>query len=162
MSGPGGLLRVFAILVVLTGSGLLFYTAYAKVFDQPSFARTLASQGLLPARFVRAATIGVPIAEFIVGASCFLLALRGGTPNLACVILAMAFVAFALYAMALHHFPPPKPVGCGCGFSQAPVHSWLGVAARNGAAAAVLGGLALIRPVSPTVRADAGGGDERA
>lgn len=133
------------VAFALAASGLLLFTAYVKAFDQQAFGGTLAAQGVIPERYLAAATVSIPAGEFLIAGASFILILRRPASVAACVILAATFVAFAGYALTLHFFPPPKPAGCGCGFSDGPVSNWFGVAARNGAVASVLGSLALLK-----------------
>lgn len=134
---PG--LRLLAELVVLAAAAALIFSGFAKALDSGSFALTLAAQGLVPEPIVGQVATLVIVGEIVVGVAAVGLMAAWGRLASAAGLLAGVAGAFAWYALFMVLFPPPEPVGCGCGFTASDTPAdWPFLAARNAFAAVVL------------------------
>ena len=145
--------RLFVELLVLAAATLLIFTGFAKAFDTESFALTLAAHGLIPEPIVGQAASAVIVGEIVVGVAAVALLAAWGRLALAAGLLAGVAGAFGWYAFFMVLFPPPAPVGCGCGFSASDTPAdWPMIAARNAAVAVVLAMISLATRTTPAPR----------
>lgn len=135
-SGLGATLVLFAGLFLLM-SGLLKAGALEE-FEQTLREHALIGEGLIPI----AARL-VPGVEILLGVACVVALCRPRARGAALWLVAGFFLSLSAYCLMLQLWPPPKPVGCGCGFSKEVVRSWALLAFRNGLAASVAGVAAL-------------------
>lgn len=128
-----------ARVAILAIAGWLLWSAILKLVDGSAFRASLRAQDLLPPATLPAVACAVPCVELILAGWAILDAVAG-SPRLRVPALALAvlFLVFAAYAAVLTFRPPPKPTGCGCGWSRAIVTDWRPIAARNAGLAVVL------------------------
>jgi hypothetical protein len=141
-------LRLLAELVVVAAAAVLIFAGFSKALDTESFALALAGQGLIPEPIVGQAASAVIVGEIVVGVAAVALLAAWGRLALAAGLLAGVAGAFGWYGLAMTVFPPPEPVGCGCGFSDAPA-DWPMIAARGAVAAVLLASISLATRRTP-------------
>lgn len=146
-------LRLLGELVVLVAAALLIFTGFVKLLDEESFALTIAAHGLVPEPVVGQIASVVVIGEIVLGVVAVALMAAWGRLSVAAGLLAGVAGMFGWYAFFMVLFPPPEPVGCGCGFtgSDAPA-DWPMIAARNAAAAVVFALISLASRQAPEAR----------
>ncbi len=146
-------LRLLAELAVVAAAAVLIFAGFSKALDTESFALALAAQGLIPEPIVGQAASAVIVGEIVVGVAAVALLAAWGRLALAAGLLAGIAASFGWYGLAMTVFPPPEPVGCGCGFSGSDTPAdWPMIAARNAVAAVVLAMISLATRTTPTPR----------
>lgn len=108
----------------------LLVSGWEKVLQPGVFRGLLAAHGLFAVEGADLVAWVVPILE-IGSAAGSVWALCRGSSRVAARWLVPVCVALVAYSGALTLHPPPKPAGCGCGLTSAPVEHWGLVFARN-------------------------------
>lgn len=135
-------------------AALFMLTGFAKIADSQGFVTTVQTHGVLSTWTASLVAPAIAWIEVIVALGALWGAANGQGLRAWIGAAALLFGAFSVYAWFLVVAPPAKPVGCGCGFSKAPVEDWSWVAWRNTGGTVLLGLLALIRhPIAEPERA---------
>ncbi|MBK9188118.1 MAG: hypothetical protein IPM33_04100 [Phycisphaerales bacterium] len=143
-----------ARLVLLGLCLFLLVSAFIKLGDPASFREAIRAQGLLSPGLASSAVYAVPWLEYLAALGGLVgLGLGGRAARLA-LLVTLLLLSFAVYAMALHWFPPHKPAPCGCAGGKSPVENWSLIALRNGGAAALaaVAIIAVARGAEPAAR----------
>lgn len=152
MSGLRRMLPAVAQGVVLAGACSVMIAGFAKMLDPGAFIAALIAHDLVPEAVGSNLGWGVILVELWAAANAVWALLRA-RPAIAAWSIAAIFGVFAWYAAALVVFPPPEPVGCGCGLLSDDAAHWPSLTLRNTAASGLFCLCALIsRRPAPSPR----------
>jgi hypothetical protein len=110
---------------------LLLFVGWQKASDPGTMRDAVLAHRIIPERFAIPASAVVPWVEVAAGFLALTLLLTAPTRRWGAAILFVVFAALAGYLALVWMNPPPKPAGCGCGLSTAPVTEWFPLVLRN-------------------------------
>jgi hypothetical protein len=110
--------------VLMCGGVVVLFLGAAKAVDVEGFRQAIVAQGIIAPALAGPGAPAFVLAEI----ACALFVIvrstsSGGGPSAALVLLVLLLV-LTMYTAAVGLHPPPRPVGCGCGWSSRPVDSW--------------------------------------
>lgn len=124
------MLRQLASGPALVGAAAIMLLGLLKLQSLGEFAGLIDTHGLISRPWAASVATATAWSELIIGAAAVVLLLSDRRPA-AAWLLAAFLATLTAYTLLVAADPPASPVGCGCGWSKAPVENWWAVVGRN-------------------------------
>lgn len=138
--------RLIFAAILLSLAAYVLASAFSKAIDLRAFRSAVLAHGVVAADDVEFVSLVFVCLEFAVAICAIaMMEWKPTTSRWSGIVLGGFFVGLSMYAAWLVAYPPPRPVGCGCGFSPSRIADWKFVTLQNSlcAVAAVSTGLLL-------------------
>ncbi len=137
----------FLALLGAFAGGVLIFTGLMKVSAFEVFVEAVTKQGVMPAAWIRLASVAFVVLELLVGlAAVWLCVSSNSRRRWAMWLLATFFGGLTVYCSWLWMHPPIIAGSCGCGLSSRIIEDWAPMVRRDGGVALAFALGALVFP----------------